>query len=159
MVGVEFVTRRIAPLQNHHRSIWVHRGGDDIRLHASELNADAHGEVIRAFFSTVYITMISHGALPIYSLGARETNRVTAGILKFNCWGPFLSDGLMPGPPLSAPAASSEQDSAAREAGPEASEDPDDDVDSGEQATCRGCSQSTVVLLDSSSDNEAASTN
>jgi hypothetical protein len=41
MVGVEFITRRIAPLQDHRRSIWVHRAGDDIRLHTSELNADA----------------------------------------------------------------------------------------------------------------------
>jgi hypothetical protein len=28
MVGVEFITRRIAPLQDHHRPIWAHRGGD-----------------------------------------------------------------------------------------------------------------------------------
>jgi hypothetical protein len=27
MVGVEFVTRRIAPLQDHHREIWTHRAG------------------------------------------------------------------------------------------------------------------------------------
>jgi hypothetical protein len=60
MVGVEFVTRRIAPLQNHRRSIWAHQGGNDIRLHASELNADARGEVIRAFFSTMYIPTIPH---------------------------------------------------------------------------------------------------
>jgi hypothetical protein len=139
IIGVEFVTRRIAPLQNHRRSIWAHRGGDDIRLHASELNADVWCEVIRAFFSTAYIPTIPHGALPIYSLGAQETSRVTAGILKFNAWGPFLLDGVMLGPPPSAPAASSEQDSVAREAGPEASEDPDDgDVDSGERATRRG---------------------
>jgi hypothetical protein len=45
----------------------------------------------------------------------------------------------------------------AREADPEASGDPgDDDVDSGERATRRGCSQSTVVLSDSSDDHEAA---
>jgi hypothetical protein len=36
----------------------VHRGSDDIRLHASELNADARGEVIRAFFSTAHILTI-----------------------------------------------------------------------------------------------------
>jgi hypothetical protein len=135
----------------------VHRGGDDIRLHISELNADARGEVIRAFFSTAYIPTIPRGVLPIYSLGARETSRVTAGILKFNAWGPCLSDGVTPGPPSSAPAASLEQDSVAREAGPEASEDPDDDVDSGERATHRGHSQSTVVLSDSSDDDKAAS--
>jgi hypothetical protein len=41
MVGVEFVTRRIAPLQDHRRSIWAHQAGDDLRLHVSELNADA----------------------------------------------------------------------------------------------------------------------
>jgi hypothetical protein len=154
------VTRCIAPLQNHRRSIRVHRGGDDIRLHASELNADARGEVIRAFFSTAYIPMILRGALPIYSLGARETSRVTTRILKFNAWGPFLLDGVTPGPPPSAPIAISEQDSAAREAGLEASEDPaDDNVDSGERATRRGRSQSTVVLSDSSSDDEAALAN
>jgi hypothetical protein len=45
----------------------------------------------------------------------------------------------------------------AREAGPEASEDPNDDVDSGERATRRGHSQSTVVLSDSSDDDKAAS--
>jgi hypothetical protein len=157
MVGVEFITRRIAPLQNHHRSIWAHRGGDDIQLHASELMADARGEVIRAFFSTVYILTIPRGALPIYSLGARETSRATAGILKFNAWGPFLSDGVTPGPPPSAPTASSEQDSAAREAGPEASGDPDDDdVDSGVRAAHRWRSQSTMVLSDSSNNDETA---
>jgi hypothetical protein len=114
--------------------------------------------VIRAFFSTAYIPTIPRRALPIYSLGARETSLVTAGILKFNAWGPFLSDGVTPGPPPSAPIASSEQDSAVREAGPEASEDPDDDdVDSGERATRRGRSQSTVVLMDSTDNDKAAS--
>jgi hypothetical protein len=41
MVGVEFVTRRIAALQDHRWNIWVHRAGDDLRLHVSKLNADA----------------------------------------------------------------------------------------------------------------------
>jgi hypothetical protein len=41
MVGVEFVTRRIAPLQDHRREIWRHRARDDLGLHVSELNADA----------------------------------------------------------------------------------------------------------------------
>jgi hypothetical protein len=50
-----------------------------------------------------------------------------AGILKFNAWGPFLADGVVPGPLPSAPVASSEQDSAARGAGPSASGDLDDD--------------------------------
>jgi hypothetical protein len=36
--------------------------------------------------------------LPIYNLGARETSRVMVGILKFNAWGPFLADGVMPVP-------------------------------------------------------------
>jgi hypothetical protein len=145
MVGVEFVTRRIAPLQDHRRIIWAHRADDDLRLHVSELNADAQEEVIRAFFSSASISTIPHGALPIYSLGARETSRVTAGILKFNAWGPFLADGVTPGPLPSAPAASSEQDSAARGAGPEASEDLDDDgAKSGERVARRRCSESTV---------------
>jgi hypothetical protein len=139
MVGVEFVTRRIAPLQNHRRNIWAHWGGDDIWLHISELNADAREEVIRAFFSSALIPTIPRGALPIYSLGTRETSHVTAGILKSNAWGPFLLDGVTPGPPLSAPAASSEQDSAVRGAGPEAYGDPDNDgVESGKRATHRG---------------------
>jgi hypothetical protein len=91
--------------------------------------------LIRASF----LSTIPCGALPIYSLGARETSLVIVGILKFNAWGPFLSDGVTPGPPPSALAASSEQDSAVREAGPEASEDPDDDdVDSGERVTRQG---------------------
>jgi hypothetical protein len=60
-------------------------------------------------------------------LGAWETSRVTAGILKFNAWDPFLADGITPGPLPSAPVASSKQDSAARGAGLEASEDLDDD--------------------------------
>jgi hypothetical protein len=138
MVGVEFITRRIAPLENHRRNIWAHRGGDDIWLHISELNDDAQEEVIRAFFSSVYIPMIPRGALLIYSLGTRETSRVTAGILKFNAWGPFLMDSVTPGPPPSAPAASLEQDSVARGAGPEASGDPDDEgINSGERATSR----------------------
>jgi hypothetical protein len=56
-----------------------------------------------------------------------------AGILKFNAWGPFLADGVVLGPLSSAPTASSEQDSAARGAGPEASRDHDDDgAESGE---------------------------
>jgi hypothetical protein len=133
MVGVEFVTRRIAPLQDHRREIWRHRAGDDLRLHVSELNADAREEVIRAFFSSVAIPTILCNALPIYNLGARETSCVMAGILKFNAWGPFLADGIMPGPLPSAPVASSEQDLAARGAGPSASGDlDDDDAESGE---------------------------
>jgi hypothetical protein len=104
MVGVEFVTRRIAPLQDHRREIWRHRAGDNLRLHVSELNADAREEVIRAFFSSA---AIPRTALPIYNLGARETSCVMAGILKFNAWGPFLADGIVPGPLPSAPAASS----------------------------------------------------
>jgi hypothetical protein len=133
MVGVEFVTERIAPLQDHRREIWRHRTRDDLRLHVSELNADAREEVIRAFFSSAAIPAIPCTALPIYILGARETSRVTAGILKFNVWGPLLADGVMPGPLPSAPAASSEQDSAARGAGPKASGDLDDDgAESGE---------------------------
>jgi hypothetical protein len=108
MVGVDFVTRRIAPLQDHRRSIWAHRAGDDLRLHVSELNADAREEVIRAFFSSASIQAIPRTALPIYSLGARETSRITAEILEFNAWGPFLADGIIPGPLPSALAASSE---------------------------------------------------
>jgi hypothetical protein len=50
-----------------------------------------------------------------------------AGILKFNAWGPFLANGVVPGPLPSAPTASSEQDSVARGAGPTASGDLDDD--------------------------------
>jgi hypothetical protein len=108
MVGVEFVTRRIAPLEDHRREIWRHRAGDDPRLHVSELNADAREEVIRAFFSSAAIPAIPHNALPIYNLGARETSRITAGVLRFNAWGPFLADGVVPGPLPSASAASSE---------------------------------------------------
>jgi hypothetical protein len=79
-----------------------------------------------------------------------------AGILKFNAWGPFLADGIMPNPLPSAPAASSEQDSAARGAGPEASEDLDDDgTESGERVAHQRCSKSTVVLSDSSDDKSA----
>jgi hypothetical protein len=138
MVGVEFITRRIAPLQDHRREIWRHRAGDDLRLHISELNADAREEVIRAFFSSAAIPAIPCTALLIYNLGARETSRVTAGILKFNAWGPFLANGVMPGPLPSAPAASSELDSAARGMGPAASGDlDDDDAESGERLACR----------------------
>jgi hypothetical protein len=156
LVGVEFVTRHIAPLQDHRRNIWAHRAGDDLRLHVSELNADAREEVIRAFFSLASIPAIPRSALPIYSLGARETSRVTVGILKFNACGPFLADGITPDPLSSAPAASSEQDSAARGAGPEASKDLDNDgAESGERVAHRRRSESTVVLLDSSSDESA----
>jgi hypothetical protein len=91
--------------------------------------------------------------LPIYSLGARETSRVTAGVLKFNAWGPFLADGVVPGPLPSAPVASSEQDSAARGAGPTASGDlDDDDAESGERLVRRRRPEGTVVLSDSSDD-------
>jgi hypothetical protein len=153
MVGVEFVTRRIAPLQDHRREIWRHRSGDDLRLHVSELNGDAREEVIRALFSSAAIPAIPRNALPIYSLGARETSRVTAGILKFNAWGPFLADSVVPGPLPSAPATSSEQDSVARGAGPTASGDlDDDDSESGEQLVCRRRPEGTVVLSDSSDD-------
>jgi hypothetical protein len=99
MVGVEFITRRIAPLQDHRQEIWRQRNGDDFRLHVSELNADTREEVIIAFFSSATIPAIPRTALPIYNLGARETSRVTAGILKFNAWGLLLADGVVPGPP------------------------------------------------------------
>jgi hypothetical protein len=108
MADVDFVTRRIAPLQDHRREIWRHRAGDDLRLHVSELNADAWEEVIRAFFSSTVVPAILRTALPIYNLGARDTSRVTAGILKFNAWGPLLADGVMPGLLPRAPVASSE---------------------------------------------------
>jgi hypothetical protein len=89
----------------------------------------------------------------MYNLGARETSRITAGILKFNAWGLLLADGVVPGPLPSAPAASSEQDSAARGAGPTASGDPDnDDAESGERLARRRRPESTMVLSDSSSD-------
>jgi hypothetical protein len=108
LVGVEFLIRHIAPLQDHRWEIWRHRAGDDLGLHVSELNADAWEEVIRAFFSSAAIPAIPRTALPIYNLGARETSRVMAGILKFNAWGPLLADGVVPGPLSSAPAASSD---------------------------------------------------
>jgi hypothetical protein len=156
MVGVEFVTRRIAPLQDHRREIWRHRSGDNLRLHVTELNADAREEVIRAFFSSVPIPAIPRNALPIYCLGAREISCATAGILKFNAWGPFLADGVVPGPLPSAPAASSEQDSAARGTGPTASgDDDDDDAESGDQLIRKRRPRGTVVLSDSS-DNDSA---
>jgi hypothetical protein len=94
--------------------------------------------------------------LPIYNLGARETSHVTTGILKFNAWGPFLTDGVVPGPLPSAPAASSEQDSAARGTGPTASGDPDDnDAESGEWLVRWRRPEGTVVLSDSSDDGSA----
>jgi hypothetical protein len=160
MVGVEFVTRRNAPLQDHRREIWRHRAGDDLRLHVSELNANAREEVIRAFFSSAAIPTIPRNALPLYSLGARETGRATAGILKFNAWGPFLANGVVSGPLPSAPAASSEQDSAARGTGPTASgdddDDDDDDAESGERLVRRRRPEGTVVLSDSSSDDSSS---
>jgi hypothetical protein len=76
MVGVEFITRRIAPLQDHRREIWRHRAGDDLWLHVSELNADAREEVIRAFFSSTVVPAIPCTVLPIYNLGARDGFRV-----------------------------------------------------------------------------------
>jgi hypothetical protein len=153
MVRVEFVTRCIAPLQDHRREIWRHRAGDDLRLHVSELNADAREEVIRAYFSSVAIPAIPRTALPIYNLGARETSRVTARILKFNAWGLFLADGIVPGPLPSAPAAISEHDSMARGAEPSASLDLDDeDAKSGERLARRRRPEGTVVLSDSSDD-------
>jgi hypothetical protein len=155
MVGVEFVTRRIAPLQDHRRNIWGHRARDDLWLHVSELNADAREEVIRAFFSSTSLPSIPRLALPIFNLGARETSRVTAGVLKFNAWGLFLADGVVPGPLPSSPGASSEQDLAARGAGPAASGDLDDGAESGERLARWKRSESTVVLSDSS-DGETA---
>jgi hypothetical protein len=157
MVGVEFVTRRIAPLQDHRREIWRHRARDDLRLHVSELNADAREQVIRAFFSSATIPAIPRNALPIYNLGARETSHVTAGILEFNAWGLFLANSVVPGPLPSAPAASSEQDSAARGTGPTASRDGDDnDAESGERLVRRRHPEGTVVLSDSSDDGSAS---
>jgi hypothetical protein len=95
--------------------------------------------------------------LPIYNLGARETSRVTAGILKFDAWGPFLADGVMPGPLLSAPVASSEQDSATRGMGPTASGDGDnDDVESSERLVHQRHPEGTVVLSDSSGDDSSS---
>jgi hypothetical protein len=157
MVGVEFVTRRIAPLQDHRRPIWAHQGDDDICLHASELDADTRGEVIRAFFSTAHILTISRAAPPLYPLGSRDSSRATAGVPRFNTWGPFLAGGVTLSPPPSALVANSEQDSLAREASPEASRDLNDDIDLGEEATRRGRSQSTVVLSDSSDEEDKAS--
>jgi hypothetical protein len=127
--------------------------GDNLWLHVSELNADAWEKVIRAFFSSAAIPAIPRNALPIYNLGARETSCVTAGILKFNAWGPFLANGVVPGPLPSAPAASSEQDSTARGMGPTASGDgDDDDAESGERLVRRRRLEGTVVLSDSSDD-------
>jgi hypothetical protein len=158
MVGVEFVTRRIAPLQDHRQEIWRHRASDDLRLHVSELNTDAREEVIRAFFSSVAIPAIPRNALLIYSLGTRETSRVTAGVLKFNAWGLFLADGVVPGPLPSAPAARLEQDSAARGVGPMASGDLDDNnAESGEQLVHRRHPEGTVVLSDSFDDGSSLS--
>jgi hypothetical protein len=89
-------------------------------------------------------------------LGAQETSRVTTGILKFNAWGSLLADGVVPGPLPSAPAASLEQDSAVRGAGPTASGDLDDnDAKSGERLARRRRSENTVVLSDSSDDETA----
>jgi hypothetical protein len=77
--------------------------------------------------------------------------------LKFNAWGPFLADGITPDPLPSAPAASSEQDSAARGAGLEAPRDhDDDDAEFGERATRWRHSESTVVLSNSFGDDESA---
>jgi hypothetical protein len=81
-----------------------------------------------------------------------------AGVPIFNAWGPFLVDGVMPGPSPSALAANSEQDSSVREAGPKASRDLDDDVDLGKEATRCGRSQSVVVLSDCSNEEDKAAT-
>jgi hypothetical protein len=63
----------------------------------------------------------------------------------------------VPGPLPSAPAASSEQDSLARGAGPSASGDlDDDDVGSGEWLARRRHPEGTVVLSDSSDDDFAS---
>jgi hypothetical protein len=62
----------------------MHRARDDLRFHASELNADAREEVIRAFFSSAAVPAILRTTVPIYNLDARKTSHVTAGILKFN---------------------------------------------------------------------------
>jgi hypothetical protein len=156
MVGVEFVTRRIAPLQDHRQEIWRHRAKDDLWLHVSELNTDAREEVIRAFFSSATIPTIPRIALPIYNLGARETSRITVGILKFNAWGPFLADGVVPGPLSSAPVASSEQDSMARGAGPSASGDLDDDGAESSERLARQRRPEGIVVLSNSSNDESA---
>jgi hypothetical protein len=80
-----------------------------------------------------------------------------AGILKFNAWGLFLADGVVPGPLPSAPVASSKQDLAARGAGPSASRDlDDDDAESGEQLVHQRRPEGTVVLSDSSDDDSSS---
>jgi hypothetical protein len=76
----------------------------------------------------------------------------------YNAWGLFLADGVTPGPLPSAPAASSEQDSTVRGAGPEASGDLDDDgAESGERVARQRRSESTVILSDSSDDESTLS--
>jgi hypothetical protein len=112
--------------------------------------------VIRAFFSTTHIPSIPRAARPLYCLGSQDSSRATAGLPEFNASGPFLVDGVTPGPSPSALAANSEQGSSVREADPGASGDLGDDDDSGEEATHRGCSQSTVVLSDSSEEEDEA---
>jgi hypothetical protein len=87
--------------------------------------------VIRAFFSTMHIPSIPRAAQALYRLGSWDSTHATAGIPEFNAWGPFLADGVTLGPPPSALAVNSEQDSSAKEVGPEASGDLDDNIDSG----------------------------
>jgi hypothetical protein len=90
-------------------------------------------------------------ALPIYNLGTRETSRVTARILSFNAWGPFLTDGIVPGAGGQLGIGLGGERS-----GPPASRDLDDDgAESGERLARWRRSDSTVVLSDSSSDESA----
>jgi hypothetical protein len=88
MVGVEFITRCIAPLQDHRREIWRHRARDDLRLHISELNADAREEVIRAFFSSAAVPAIPRTVLPIYNFGRSEGEPRYGGDLEVQRLGP-----------------------------------------------------------------------
>jgi hypothetical protein len=48
-----------------------------------------------------------------------EASLITAGLSKFNKWGAFMDDGVVPRPQPSTLAAESEQDSSVREPNPQ----------------------------------------
>jgi hypothetical protein len=104
-------------------------------LHAGELPSEALGEVVRVFFSNMEIPPLSRVTCLIYCMKNEEASLITAGLSKFNKWGAFMDDRVVPRPQPSTLATESEQDSSVREPNPSPFEDLDDNNKDSEGGT------------------------
>ena len=125
MVAMDFVARRIAPLQWHSEPMWTYSGPDDrMRLSADDLTPSELKQIMKVLFATESVSPPSDDdALPLFTFLDENVREARELLPLFDEWG--IRPARLVGSRSNPWAAEKEQGGGAPE--------PDEDEESGEE--------------------------